>query len=34
MTLYKGNVLIDTINRQGGGIADLQGGDTGVHAQV
>lgn len=33
MTLYKGNMLIDTINRRGG-IADLQGGDAGVHAQV
>lgn len=34
MTLYKGNALIDTINRRGGGITDLQGGDAGVHAQV
>ena len=35
MTLYKGNMLIDTINRRGGGgITDLQGGDAGVNAQV
>ena len=34
MAIYKGNKRIDTINRRGGGIADLQGGDAGVHAQV